>query len=110
LHCIRAHRFRGHEERPETLEAKLYLTRQTDVLGAIGAARTIAYAVMDGQPVYVQPSEKFLQSWEKESGEPHSSYHEYLFKLSKVKTCLFTATAKESQQEEINSLAQFTNN
>ena len=50
-HCIRAHRYRS-TEIPQTLEAKvLFDADKLDVLGAIGTARTIAYAVQAGQPV-----------------------------------------------------------
>ncbi len=94
-HCIRAHRFRGGEDKPETLEAKvLFDADKLDVLGAIGAARTIAYAALDGQPSYAEPSEQFLKTGKKERGEPHSSYHEYLFKLRNVKGRMFTESGK----------------
>ncbi len=94
-HCIRAHRFRGKEDAPETLEAKvLFDADKLDVLGAIGAARTIAYAALDGQPAYAEPSERFLATGEKEPGEPHSSYHEFLFKLRHVKARMFTMSGK----------------
>lgn len=94
-HCIRAHRYRAQNEKPETLEAKvLFDADKLDVLGAIGAARTIAYAALDGKPVYAEPSERFLHTGEKEPGEPHSSYHEFLFKLRHVKSRLFTTSGK----------------
>jgi len=94
-HCIRAHRFRGQEEAPKTLEAKvLFDADKLDVLGAIGAARTIAYAALEGQPAYAEPSERFLSKGEKEPGEPHSSYHEFLFKLRHVKDRIFTESGK----------------
>lgn len=94
-HCIRAHRYRGQEDKPETLEAKvLFDADKLDVLGAIGAARTIAYAALDGEPSYAEPSEQFLETGKKESGEPHSSYHEFLFKLRKVKDRMFTDSGK----------------
>jgi uncharacterized protein len=94
-HCIRAHRFRYTSERPQTKEAQvIFDADKLDVLGAIGAARTIAYAVLDGQPVYAEPSKHFLSSGEKEPGEPHSSYHEFIFKLSKIKDRLYTPTAR----------------
>jgi uncharacterized protein len=94
-HCIRAHRFRSQDEKPQTLEAKvLFDADKLDVLGAIGAARTIAYAALDGEPAYAQPSERFLKTGQKEPGEPHSSYHEFLFKLRNVKNRLFTDTGK----------------
>jgi uncharacterized protein len=94
-HCIRAHRFRGKEEKPESLEARvLFDADKLDVLGAIGAARTIAYAALDGQPAYAEPSQRFLETGVKEPDEPHSSYHEFLFKLRRVKDRLFTASGK----------------
>ncbi|HHY88507.1 MAG TPA: HD domain-containing protein [Chloroflexi bacterium] len=92
--CIRAHRFRVGVENP-SLEARiLFDADKLDVLGAVGVARTIAYAVLAGQPHYHPPSERFLTTGEKEPGEPHSAYHEYLFKLRKVKDRLFTASAR----------------
>ena len=94
-HCILAHRFRGDENAPETIEAQvLFDADKLDVLGAIGAARTIAYAALDGQPSYAEPSEQFIRNGEKEPGEPHSSYHEFLFKLRKVKARMFTPSGK----------------
>ncbi|MEI8133059.1 MAG: HD domain-containing protein, partial [Leptolinea sp.] len=39
-HAIRAHRYRGKEDQPETIEAKvLFDSDKLDVIGAIGAAR-----------------------------------------------------------------------
>jgi len=94
-HCIRAHRFRSRGEAPETLEARvLFDADKLDVLGAIGVARTVAYAALAGQPIYIEPSISFKETGEKEEGEPHSSYHEYLFKLSRIKDGLYTATGR----------------
>jgi uncharacterized protein len=94
-HCIRAHRFRDASEPPATIEAKvLFDADKLDVLGAIGAARTIAYATLAGEPVFAEPSARFLSTGEKEPGEHHSSYHEFLFKLVKVKERMFTRTAR----------------
>lgn len=94
-HCIRAHRFRGNRERPATIEAQvLFDADKLDVLGAIGVARTIAFAVLAGQPIYAEPSKKFLLTGKKEPGELHSAYHEYLFKLVKIKERLYTPTAR----------------
>ena len=107
-HCIRAHRFRHNGERPESLEAQcLFDADKLDVLGAVGAARTIAYAVLAGQPVLSLPSQHFLETGEKETGEPHSSYHEYLFKLRKVKDQLFTKTGRAIAQERHLFLERF---
>jgi uncharacterized protein len=106
-HCIRAHRYRSTED-PKTLEAKvLFDADKLDVLGAFGVARTIAYAVQAGQPIYSSPSEHFLRTGETLPHEAHSSYHEYLFKLRKVKERLFTATAKEIAEKRHAALVAF---
>jgi uncharacterized protein len=108
MHCIRAHRYRGDGELPETLEARvLFDADKLDVLGAIGVARVIAYAAIKGTPFYAPPSEQFLHSGEKEPGEPHSAYHEYLFKLRKVKSRLFTRRARELAEERERYLGEF---
>ena len=107
-HCIRAHRFRHAGERPQTLEAQcLFDADKLDVLGAIGAARTIAYAALVGQPSFAEPSVQFLQTGVKEPGEAHSSYHEYLFKLRKVKDQLFTRTGKAIAEKRDSFLRDF---
>jgi uncharacterized protein len=93
-HCIRAHRYRS-TEAPETIEAKvLFDADKLDVLGAIGAARTVGYAVLAREPIYAEPSPIFLESGAEEAGEAHSSYHEFLFKLVKVKDLLYTESEK----------------
>lgn len=94
-HCIRAHRFRRDGDAPQTMEAKvLFDADKLDVLGAIGVARAIAYATLNHQPFFTQPSQRFIETGEKEPGEAHSSYHEYLFKLRKIKDLLFSKTAR----------------
>ena len=107
-HCIRAHRFRDDREPPATPEARvLFDADKLDVLGAVGACRTVAYSALDGQPFFALPSQRFLQTGEKEPGEPHSSYHEFLFKLSKIKARLFTPTARALAEERHSYLQQF---
>lgn len=107
-HCIRAHRYRDQSEPPATLEARiLFDADKLDVLGAVGVARVIAYAVLAGQPVYAQPSARFLAEGREEPGEPHSAYHEYLFKLRKVKERLFTSAARELAVERDRYLAEY---
>jgi uncharacterized protein len=94
-HCIRAHRFRDNREPPQTIEAKvLFDADKLDVLGAVGVARVLIYAALAGEPLYAEPSEHFIRSEQKDLDEPHSAYHEYLFKLSKIKDRLFTPTAR----------------
>jgi len=106
-HCIRAHRYRS-TETPETIEAKIIFDAdKLDVLGAIGAARTIGYAVLAGQPIFSQPSEKFMETKGKERGEAHSSYHEFLFKLINVKERLYTQSAKNLAEDRHRYLQGF---
>lgn len=98
-HCIRAHRFRGNEQ-PQTLEAKvLFDADKLDVIGAFGVARTLAYDVVMNWPFFAEPSDQFMHTGKKEADETHSSYHEYIFKLSKIKDRLHTTTARRLAEE-----------
>ena len=108
VHCIRAHRFRDDSEQPQTLEAKiLFDADKLDVIGAIGIVRTVAFDVVVGQPIYFPPSDLFISTGVKEVGEPHSSYHEYLFKLSKIKDRLYTAKARGLAEDRHAFMAEF---
>lgn len=99
-HCIRAHRFRGSAEAPQTLEAQiLFDADKLDAIGAVGVARVIAYSARVPRPFYQSPSAQFLESGICEPGELHSSYHEHLFKLSKLKERMYTKTGKVIAQE-----------
>ncbi len=98
-HCIRAHRFRQRNEPPQTIEAKvLYDADKLDAIGATGFARAVAYAMQANQPIYARPSAQFIATGQLEPGEPHSAFHEYLFKLSKIEQQLFTPTARRLAQ------------
>ncbi len=106
-HCIRAHRFRG-TEAPATLEARvLFDADKLDVLGAIGAFRVAAYAALAGEPLTGTPSARFLVSFEKEPGEPHTPYHEFLFKLRRIKDRLYTPTGRALAEARHDYLAGF---
>lgn len=107
-HCIRAHRFRDPSEPPRTLEAQvLFDADKLDAIGAIGVARAVAYAVRAGQPVFALPSEHFLLTGETMPGEPHSAYHEYRFKLARLKDVLFTPTARAIAEQRHQQMAEF---
>lgn len=105
--CIRAHRYRGGQAALTREAQVLFDADKLDVLGSIGAARTIAYAVLAGQPHYAPPSPRFLDTGEEEAGEPHSAYHEYLFKLRKVKDRLHTPTARRIAESRHATLVAF---
>jgi len=103
--CIIAHRYRK-DDIPQSLEAKvLFDADKLDVLGAIGVVRALAYAFQVNVPSFSEPSSSFLTTWEKQPGEPHSAYHEYLFKLKKIASILLTPSARkiaESRQKVLN--------
>lgn len=107
-HCIRSHRFRDPSEQPQTLEAEvLFDADKLDAIGAIGVLRAIAYAVQDGQELYTPPSERFLNSNEKETGEPHTPYHEYLYKLQNLKERMYTRSGQSLAQARHEAMAAF---
>lgn len=107
-HCIRAHRFRDDSERPETREAKVVFDAdKLDAIGAIGVARAVAYAAQNGQPAFVQPSDRFLETGEKEVGEPHSAYHEYLYKLTRLLGLMYTASGRAIAEERHRYMVAF---
>jgi len=106
-HCIRAHRYRG-SELARSLEAQvLFDADKLDVLGAFGVARTLGYALQAGQPFFAEPSAHFLQTGEAEPDEPHSAYHEYLFKLRRVIDRLHTAPARALAERRYALLTAF---
>jgi uncharacterized protein len=94
-HFIQAHRFRDNSTQPRTIEAKvLFDADKLDAIGAVGVARAIAFAVQAGQPFFAYPSSGFLKTGQPAPGEPHSAYHEFVFKLVKIKDRLYTPTAR----------------
>jgi len=107
-HCIRAHRFRDLSEQPQTIEAKvLFDADKLDAIGAIGAVRAIAYAVLAEQDLYAEPSDHFILTGEKEPDEPHTPYHEHLFKLRKLKDRLYTESGRAIAEERHQYLDNF---
>jgi uncharacterized protein len=99
-HCIRAHRFRDDNEQPTSLEAcVLFDADKLDAIGAVGAARAIAYAVQAGQPAYAPPSERFLQTGQLQPGERHSAYHEFIYKLRGLKNRMYTPSGRRLAAE-----------
>ena len=107
-HCIRAHRFRDDSERPETREAKVVFDAdKLDAIGAIGVARAVAYAAQNGQPAFARPSDRFLETGERETGEPHSAYHENLYKLTRLLELMYTASGRAIAEERHRYMVAF---
>jgi len=110
-HCILSHRFRDGCKQPQTLEARvLYDADKLDAIGAVGVARALAFALQAGQPVYTSPSSKFLKSGHLEPGEPHSAYHEYQFKLRKLKAGISTPTGKQLAEKRHRLMQDYFEN
>lgn len=108
VHCILSHRFRNPAEQPQTLEAQIIFdSDKLDAIGAIGAARVIAYAALAGTPFYETPSDQFLATGKKADGETHSAYHEHLFKLRKLRDRMHTPTARAIADERLAYLDGF---
>ena len=107
-HCIRAHRFRDNSEPPQTLEARvLFDADKLDAIGAVGVVRAVGYAITHHNPPFAEPSQQFLESGELAEGESHSAYHEYVFKLSKLKDRLYTPTARAIAAERHHVMEAF---
>lgn len=107
VRCIRAHRYRG-DAIPESLEAQvLFDADKLDVMGAFGVARTIGYAIQAGEPMFAEPSASFLEHGKAEPAEPHSAYHEFLFKLKRVKNHLRTEPARRLGERRHQVLTEF---
>lgn len=99
-HCIRAHRFRDEREMPRTLEAQvLFDADKLDAIGARGVLRALAYALAHGMPAYAPPSAQFLASGKLQAGEPHSAYHEFVYKLVRLKQRMYTRTGQALAEE-----------
>jgi len=108
IHCIRSHRFRNSAEKPSTLEAQiLFDADKLDAIGAVGVARAVAYATQQGEPFYAMPSQQFCETGVLAEGERHSAYHEFIYKLIKLPTLLYTNTARQLAQERQALMIQF---
>ena len=89
--AIAAHRFRD-EVTPRSLEAKvLYDADKLDSIGAIGVARAYALAGKHGQRLWAPVPPDY--NGEDADPNEHTPVHEFVFKLSRLKDTLFTATA-----------------
>jgi len=107
VECVLSHRYRG-KQRPDSLEAQiLFDADKLDVVGAFGVARTLGYAMQAGQPMFAEPSDHFMETGQTIAGEPHSAYHEYLFKLQNVRKRLHTEPAKRKAAAREAVLRQF---
>ena len=111
-HAIAAHRFRNSAV-AQTLEARiLYDADKLDAIGAIGVARAYAIAGRCAQRLWAEVPRNYGQRRiEDARGDiadaEHTPVHEYIFKLSRLKDSLFTATARDIASERHDYMAQF---
>ncbi len=108
VECILAHRFRETTHVEKSLEAKVvYDADKLDAIGAVGAARAIAFAALHGNPFYREPSARFRRGDGLEPGEVHSAHHEFEFKLVRIPERLNTRSAKTLGRERLKVLREF---
>jgi uncharacterized protein len=107
-HAIRAHRFRDDREPPNSVEARvLFDADKLDAIGAIGAARAVAYAARQGMPADAPPSARFLKPGEPEPGELHSAFHEFCFKLRRIRERMHTPSGRQIAEERHRRMSVF---
>jgi uncharacterized protein len=110
--AIATHRFRS-VRAPDTLEAKvLYDADKLDAIGAIGVARAYAIAGRHGQRLWSEVRSSLAQRSMAQARSDiantwHTPVHEYVFKLSRLKDALFTATARKIAADRHAYMAQF---
>jgi uncharacterized protein len=102
--AIASHRFRD-DVVPQTLEAKvLYDADKLDAIGAIGIARAYALAGKQGQRLWAEtPTGSLSES----QSTDYTPVHEFVFKLSRLKESLFTATARQIAEERHRYIVEF---
>jgi uncharacterized protein len=102
--AIRSHRFRAGPP-PQTLEARcLFDADKLDAIGAIGVARVFAYGGAAGQRLWAEVPEGYDEH--SASGE-HTSVHEFVVKLAKIKDRLTTETGRRIGRERHDFMAAF---
>jgi uncharacterized protein len=104
LHCIAAHRFRGHCP-PKTVEARvLFDADKLDAIGAVGVARAFLFAGEVGARLH-NPAVKI------EETRPYSAddtgYREYRVKLCKIRDRMLTATGRKMAQARHRFMATY---
>jgi uncharacterized protein len=112
--AVATHRFRN-DASPKTLEAKvLFDADKLDSIGAIGIARAYVIGGLAGQrlwgdvePDYTDKLETRLHRDVLGATSGHTPVHEFVFKLSRIKEKLFTATAREMAIERHRFMVEF---
>jgi uncharacterized protein len=108
VHCIEAHRFRDQAIQPATIEAQcLYDADKLDSIGAIGIARTFAYAGTHGNRLWTEPVAAVPAFAARPSGADYTPVHEFVYKLQRLLATLHTPTARRMGAERHAFMADF---
>ncbi len=108
VHCIRSHRFRRPEEAPQTLEAKcVFDADKLDAIGAVGVARAFAYGAELKQQLWGKVSPEFKAGVK--TGEPHTAYHEFFYKLLRIRSRMHTETGRLIAADRHRYMVDFFN-
>lgn len=108
-HAIAAHRFRSDPE-PQTLEARvLFDADKLDAIGAIGIARVFAYGGAHRQRLWASRDAIDVARWREEGDDPneHTAVHEFIVKLSRIKTRLYTETGRTIAEDRHRYMVGF---
>jgi uncharacterized protein len=106
LHCIRSHRFRGHQV-PQTLEAQvLFDADKLDAIGAVGVARAFLFAGEVGARLHAPEVDvtKVPSYTANDTG-----YREYQVKLMHIKDRLITRAGRRLAEERHTFMETFFN-
>ena len=107
--AILQHRFRS-ELRPDSLEARcLYDADKLDSIGAIGAARAFAFAGVIGQRLWGEVAPDYADRLARGDARPgeHTSHHEYVVKLSRLRELMTTQAGRAVAEERHAVMAAF---
>lgn len=113
-HCIRSHRFRDSSTQPQTLEARvLYDADKLDSMGAIGVARAFAWAGAHASRLWTVPVSAIEMSDAADGNEPlpsgrdYTPAHEYVFKLRRLLSTLYTPAARRLGEARHRTMVSF---
>ena len=107
--AIRQHRFRSGPP-PDSLEARcLFDADKLDAIGAIGAARAFAYAGVIGQRLWAEVAPDYAERFARGATQPgeHSSNHEFVVKLSRLRERMTTRTGRAIAEERHSVMVSF---
>jgi len=110
--AILQHRFRGAEV-PDTVEARvLHDADKLDAIGAIGIARAYAVAGQYRQRLWAEVGAEYAERPPAEGQNDltsleHTPVHEYLFKLRKLASQMYTETGRRLAEERSAYMAGF---